>query len=131
MGHTMQFLYVALGGAIGAMLRYGTSTLTAQWWGTEFPWGTVTVNLVGSFVIGVLWHWFEHYTLAPHIRTLIFVGILGAFTTFSSYTLDSLRLFQVGKVLPGLLNMVGSNVMGLTAVYLGALTARQLLTLVK
>ena len=116
-----------LGAIIGAILRYSTSLLTAQWWGTEFPWGTITVNLIGSFVIGFLWQWFEHYPIEPHIRTFIFVGILGAFTTFSSYTLDSLRLFQVGKMLPGLINMVGSNALGLTAVYLGTLLARQLL----
>ncbi len=127
----MQFLFVALGGAIGALLRYGTSLLTTYWWGSNFPWGTFTVNLIGSFVIGFLWQWFEQYTLAPHLRSLIFVGVLGAFTTFSSYTLDTLRLFQIDKMLPGLLNLVGSNVLGLTAVYLGILIARQLLTLVK
>lgn len=123
----MHFFYVALGGAIGAMFRYGVALLTAQWWGTEFPWGTVTVNLIGSFVIGFLWQWFEQYTIEPYMRTLIFVGVLGAFTTFSSYTLDSLRLFQAGKLLPGLANMVGSNVLGLTAVYLGTLIARYFL----
>ena len=127
----MQFLYVAIGGAIGAMLRYGTGVLTVQRWGTGFPWGTVTVNLVGSFVIGFLWQWFERYALTPQARTFIFVGILGAFTTFSSFTLDSLRLFQAGKVGLGLWNVVGSNVVGLTAIYLGTLIARQLLTLVK
>ena len=123
----MEFLFIALGGAIGALLRYATSILTALWWGTDFPWGTLTVNLVGSFFIGFLWQWFERFTLAPYIRTLVFVGILGAFTTFSSYTLDSLRLFQVGKVMPALVNVIGSNLLGLTAVYLGTLTARQLL----
>lgn len=123
----MQFLFVAFGGIIGALLRYITYLLANQWWGTNFPWGTFTVNLIGSYAIGFLWQWFERYTIAPHIRTLIFVGILGAFTTFSSYTLDSLRLFQIGRVLSGLLNVVGSNVLGLTAVYLGTLTARHLL----
>jgi CrcB protein len=101
--------------------------MAAQWWGTDFPWGTLTVNLVGSFVIGFLWQWFERYAISPNVRALIFVGILGAFTTFSSYTLDSLRLLQLGRVLPAVLNVVGSNGLGLTAVYLGTLAARQLL----
>lgn len=123
----MQFLFVAFGGIIGALLRYITSILAAHWWGADFPWGTLTVNIVGSFIIGFLWQWFERYTVTANVRLLIFVGILGAFTTFSSYTLDSLRLFQLGRVMPALLNVVGSNVLGLTAVYLGTLTARHLL----
>jgi CrcB protein len=125
------FLFVALGGAIGAVLRYVVSLLAIQWAGAGFPWGTLAVNLMGSFVIGFLWQWFDRLPVEPNVRTFVIIGVLGAFTTFSSYTLDSLRLWQAGKVWLGLVNVVGSNALGLTAVTLGYLSAKQLLTLVK
>jgi CrcB protein len=124
-------LFVALGGAIGAVLRYVVSLLAIQWAGAGFPWGTLAVNLMGSFVIGFLWQWFDRLPVEPNVRTFVIIGVLGAFTTFSSYTLDSLRLWQAGKVWLGLVNVVGSNALGLTAVTLGYLSAKQLLTLVK
>jgi CrcB protein len=125
------FLFVALGGAIGAVLRYVVSLLAIQWAGAGFPWGTLAVNLMGSFVIGFLWQWFDRLPVEPNVRTFVIIGVLGAFTTFSCYTLDSLRLWQAGKVWLGLVNVVGSNALGLTAVTLGYLSAKQLLTLVK
>ncbi len=127
----MSYFFVAIGGALGAILRYGVSLIAAQIAGTSFPWGTFAVNLIGSFLIGFLWQWFERIPITPNLRTFIFIGVLGAFTTFSSYTLDSLKLWQAGKVWLGLLNVVGSNGLGLTAVALGYLSAKQLLTFIK
>jgi CrcB protein len=112
-------------------LRYVVSLLAIQWAGAGFPWGTLAVNLMGSFVIGFLWQWFDRLPVEPNVRTFVIIGVLGAFTTFSSYTLDSLRLWQAGTVWLGLVNVVGSNALGLTAVTLGYLSAKQLLTLVK
>ena len=123
----MSYLFVAIGGAIGALLRYSVSLLATQLAGASFPWGTLTVNLMGSFVIGFLWQAFEKIPITPNLRTFIFIGVLGAFTTFSSYTLDSLRLWQAGKVWLALLNILSSNTLGLTAVALGYLLARQLI----
>ena len=119
---------VALGGAIGAILRFIIGTFAVERWGTTFPWGTLIVNLVGSFVIGFSWQLFERWAIAPQARTFLFIGLLGAFTTFSSYALDTIRLYQSGKQFLAIANVLANNVLGLTAVLLGFLLARQIIS---
>ena len=126
----LQLVIIAVGGAVGALLRYAVYAVAAHYGGLHFPWGTLSVNVIGSFVIGFLWQWFERAGIvAPNWQTFLFVGVLGAFTTFSSYSLDCLRLVQGGQVVAGVLNIVVNNVLALTAVALGVLLARQLITL--
>ena len=117
----IEYFSVALGGMIGAMLRFAVSRLALARWGGEFPWGTLLVNVVGSFLIGLCWQLFERWELASAARLFLFVGIFGAFTTFSSFSLEGLQLFQAGRVQVGLVYVVGSNLLGLTAVFLGYL----------
>ncbi|MCB9434843.1 MAG: fluoride efflux transporter CrcB [Ardenticatenaceae bacterium] len=120
------YLAVAAGGAIGATLRFAVAQLALNRWGSNFPWGTLAVNLVGSLLIGLCWQLFEKWQISPNQRVLLFVGIFGGFTTFSSYALESLRLLQEGRLQVGLIYMVGSNLGGLTAVFLGYLIGRLL-----
>ena len=115
------YLAVAAGGAIGATLRFAVAQFTLNRWGSNFPWGTLAVNLVGSLLIGLCWQLFEKWQISPNQRVFLFVGIFGGFTTFSSYALESLRLLQEGRLQIGLIYMVGSNLGGLTAVFLGYL----------
>ena len=122
----MKFLAIAVGGATGALLRYAVSGLAYTLFGETFPWGTLSVNLLGCLLIGFLWQTFETAALAPNARALIFVGGLGAFTTFSTYGLESLSLLRGGQLRLGLLNILGSNVLGLLAVFLGFVLARLL-----
>lgn len=124
----MRLLAIAAGGAIGALLRYTVSGLVQNWLGASFPWGTLSVNLIGCFLIGLLFHYFETVTLSPVARSLIFVGGLGAFTTFSTYGLESLNLLRDGQLRLGLFNILGSNLLGILFVFLGFTTARLLLT---
>lgn len=119
-------LYVAVGGALGSVLRYAVTLLAAARWGPALPWGTLIVNVVGSFVIGVV---AELATgrgafLSPGARIFIATGICGGFTTFSSYSLDALNLARDGAPAPALLYVAGSVVLGLVAVYLGVAAAR-------
>ncbi len=123
----MTWLSIAIGGAIGALLRYLVSGWAYVWLGEGFPWGTLSVNMIGSFLIGFLWRWFDQVAIAPNTRTLIFVGGLGAFTTFSTYGLESLNLLRDGQYKLGLLNILGSNVLGILFVFLGFVAARALL----
>ncbi|MCP4427659.1 MAG: fluoride efflux transporter CrcB [Chloroflexi bacterium] len=123
----MQWLSIAIGGAIGAALRYLVSGWAYAWLGEGFPWGTLSVNMIGSFLIGFLWRWFDQIAIAPNTRLLIFVGGLGAFTTFSTYGLESLNLLRDGQYKLGLLNIIGSNVLGILFVFLGFVAARALL----
>jgi CrcB protein len=93
----MAYLWVALGGAMGSVARYACSGLAVRWLGGGFPWGTLFVNVAGSFVIGVLAALVTaggRPALGPDARAFFIVGILGGFTTFSSFSLQTLALVQ-------------------------------------
>lgn len=115
----MTILQIALGGALGAVLRYlCVSAMT-------FPFGTVFVNIVGSFVMGFALVWLtesgsEHARFAP----LVMTGLLGGFTTFSAFSLDTLRLFEAGQVSAAALYIFGTVALCLVCVVLGALLGR-------
>lgn len=118
---------VALGGAIGAVLRYAISGWAHSAFGEAFPWGTLSANLLGCFAIGFLWILSERAWLSPHAGTLLLTGLVGAFTTFSTYGLESLNLLREGAVLQGLLNLLLSNLIGLGLVFLGIVAARSMI----
>ena len=101
------YAFVAVGGASGACLRFYISQLVFNWLGKGFPFATLMVNIIGSFVMGLLYQLIEHeiLTISVH-RTLIGIGFLGAFTTFSTFSLDSLLLLQQGDVLKAMVNVL-------------------------
>jgi fluoride exporter len=116
------FVWVAVGGALGSMARYGCSLVVAQWIGETFPWGTLIINVVGSLVIG----FFGALTgpdgrvlVSPDIRQFVMVGICGGYTTFSSFSLQTLNLVRDGDMLRAGANVVGSVVLCLVGVWLG------------
>ncbi|OHB44036.1 MAG: hypothetical protein A2178_02655 [Planctomycetes bacterium GWC2_49_10] len=116
----MLYLWVvALGGAIGSVLRYICSGAVHRLLGAGFPWGTLSVNLAGSAVIGFLWAAFERSTVHPATRTFIMIGILGGFTTFSSFSLENLNLMRDGQFKVAIINIVASNVFGIALAFLG------------
>ncbi len=101
------YTFVALGGACGASLRFYISQLVLNWLGKGFPFATLMVNITGSFIMGLLYQLIEHEIVDINIhRTLIGIGFLGAFTTFSTFSLDSLLLIQQGDVLKAGVNIV-------------------------
>lgn len=101
------YAFVALGGASGASLRFYISQLVLNWLGKGFPFATLVVNITGSFVMGTLYQLIEHELLDIHIhRTLLGIGFLGAFTTFSTFSLDTLLLLQQGDVLKAGINVL-------------------------
>jgi fluoride exporter len=115
--------WVALGGAIGSVLRWATVALTLQRFGPSFPLGTLTVNLVGSFVIGIVAGLTTSAApgLSPTMRLFIMTGILGGFTTFSSFSLDTLNVGRNSGTPLALLYVASSVCLGLAAA-LGGLT---------
>jgi CrcB protein len=117
----MTWVAVLLGGAFGSAARYGVNLMTARMLGTATPYATAAVNLIGSFAIGVLAGALaaERLTLTPTERTLLFTGILGGFTTFSSLMLDTMVLWQAGAVAKAIANLIGQLVIGCVLVYLG------------
>jgi CrcB protein len=120
----MGVVYVALGGAIGAAARYFVGNLMASWLGTDFPWGTFFANISGPFLIGIVLVLVEGGSLPAEARLLLVVGILGGYTTFSSFSYESLQLLTGGALLATFLNMFGQLVLGLVFVYLGVLVGR-------
>ncbi len=121
----MEVGLVALGGALGAILRY-LVTIWVQRRVDFFPWGTVVVNLVGSFLIGIVLEMTLRGYLSSHARLLLAVGILGGFTTFSSLSWEMLTLLQEGDIVPALLYGFGSLVVGVFCAWLGSIVVRLL-----
>ena len=117
----MTWLAVAVGGAMGSILRHGVNVLGAQWMGRATPWSTFVVNIVGSFVIGLLAGLIaaSRLTMTPTARTFVFVGIIGGFTTFSAYMLDTLTLVEGGHVGKALLNVTAQVGLGYALAFAG------------
>lgn len=113
-------LLVMMGGSLGAASRYGIGLLTARLWGAGFPWGTLVVNLAGCFVIGLLFALADRSRLlTSDLRLLIITGYLGALTTFSSFSLETVNAGRAGLALQSLTNILINNAGGLTLTYLG------------
>jgi len=120
-------LSVALGGALGALARYGAGRLVGTFVDTPFPWATWTVNLVGCLLIGASIPLLSSLQLANEGRFFLVVGFLGSFTTFSTYSLDTLALAADGHAFFALANAAGSVFAGLLCVWLGRAAADFLL----
>ncbi|WP_319825789.1 fluoride efflux transporter CrcB [Thalassovita sp.] len=116
-------LQVALGGAIGASGRYLTGVAAMRLMGPGFPWGTLAVNIVGSFVMGMIVVLLGHYS-ANRFAPLLMTGILGGFTTFSAFSLDAIALWERGQAAISVAYVVVSVVFSLAALLLGLLFAR-------
>ncbi len=123
----MQWIAIAVGGAIGAVLRYLVSGVAYNQFGAAFPIGTLLVNLIGCLLIGFLAQLFEEIIVPPNMRLFVLTGTLGAFTTFSTYGLETVKLWQDGELRLALLNVAANNVVGILFVVLGFILARTLL----
>jgi CrcB protein len=121
------FFFVFLGGGIGSLLRYGISLACVRLWGAAYPWGTLSVNLLGCLLIGVFFslagtaRWFT-----PSTRLFLMTGMMGGLTTFSTYGLESVNLALDGERASALFNLAANNVGGLACVILGLWLGKQL-----
>lgn len=118
-----KILLVLAGGGIGSLLRYGASGVFSKV-GPGFPIGTLLVNLIGSFLIGLLWGISEKAAFHPIWRMFLFTGILGGFTTFSAYGLETFNLLREGKLMSAMANILLSNILGIALVIFGFLASR-------
>jgi CrcB protein len=123
-----QILALAIGGATGSVLRYFVANGVYQWLGRGFPYGTLAVNIIGSLLIGLLTEALilQRIAMTLEFRTGILVGFIGAFTTFSTFSLETLFLLEQGNFLKALLNVVASVSVCLFATWIGLLTSRTL-----
>jgi len=121
------WLYIAIGGAFGAVSRYGVTLGAARLGATGFPYATLTVNVIGSFLIGLFVAWLGGRTeINPALRPLIQVGFLGALTTFSTFSLDALILIEQGRFTQAGLYIAASVLVCLAACFIGLLAGRSL-----
>jgi CrcB protein len=120
-------LLIASGGALGSVARFGITKFVGKIIGGAFPWGTLTANFIGLFIIGFLFEFFERSILSQSMRYLITVGFLGGLTTFSTYGLETLLLMKNGQIRLSILNILLSNIGGLICVGVGMLFSRFLL----
>lgn len=119
----MIWVAVAVGGGVGALMRFAISRWAAGAIGTGFPWGTLVVNALGAFLIGFLFAWFAQRLLgiAPATRALVLTGVLGALTTFSTFSLETLELVQGGELVRAGLNVFANLALSLLLVWGGYL----------
>jgi fluoride exporter len=119
------YLAVAIGGIIGCWARYAMTVWLQSAYGRDFPYATLAINLIGSFLMGLLFVLtLERATIEPYIRVGILTGVLGGFTTFSTYAMETLLLAEGGEAGKGMLYVVLSNVLGIGAALVGAALAR-------
>lgn len=121
----MPLILIGLGGFAGAIARHLVDGIVADRTGGNFPWGTLVVNASGSFVLGLLITLTADRAILPaEIRGPVLIGFLGAYTTFSTYMLESWRLAESGAIVLALANLAGSTIVGLVAVVIGLTLGR-------
>lgn len=118
-------LAIALGGALGAVSRHGFNSAVTAYAGLKFPLGIMAANILGSFVLGVLVTVFAlFWDVSQTMKAFLVVGFLGAFTTFSAFSLDSVNLFERGEIGSGLFYVAGSVLFSILALYAGMMLVR-------
>lgn len=123
----MKILWLALAGGLGTLCRYGLTGMVQRLTGSMFPWGTISVNMIGSFLFGLLWAAFEQrVTVAPEARLLILTGFMGAFTTFSTFMFESGQLLRDGEYWMVFANIGLQNIVGIVLLLLGLMLGRMI-----
>ena len=123
----IKIISMAAGGVSGTILRYVVSGMIQRDSQGLFPWGTLGVNLIGSFIIGLLWGLFEDMAVSANVRAFLLIGLLGSFTTFSTFALENVHLLRDGEVKLAVINVLISNLLGVTLAFGGYMAARTFL----
>lgn len=120
----IKLLAIGLGGFIGALLRYWVSGWAYAHTQSDFPLGTLVVNVAGSLILGLVMGLSEHYIFHPHVRLFLTIGFLGAFTTFSTFSYETIMLLQISSFMKAFLNITLSILLGFPAAFLGLALGR-------
>jgi CrcB protein len=124
-----KLLIIAVGGGIGTLARYLVSGLDYKYSSGVFPLSTLIVNLSGSFIIGLLWGFSERFSVSPHMRMFLFIGVLGGYTTFSTLSLETFNLLRNNEYRIAFLNIFITNIIGIMLVLGGFIISKHLTNL--
>jgi len=121
----IKIIAVALGGCIGAVLRYIFTILFAKLLGDKFPFGTLFINVTGSFILGFFIMYFSRFVQTTDVwRLFVGIGIMGAFTTFSTFSFDTVMFLRDGRLLYGFMNILSNTLLSVTSCYLGVMLGK-------
>ncbi|MFZ1683279.1 MAG: fluoride efflux transporter CrcB [Candidatus Zixiibacteriota bacterium] len=121
----MKLVWLGAAGVAGTLARYGLSGWVQRISGVGFPWGTFAVNLLGCFVFGLIWALAEYrLALSSEVRTVLLLGFLGAFTTFSSFAFETTQLLRDSQYVLAFLNIAGQNILGIAGLFAGLTLGR-------
>jgi len=123
----VKLLFLMTGGALGTLARYLASGLAHRMTGSLFPLGTLLVNSVGSLMIGIAWALWEQSSVPSYIRLFVLVGFFGGFTTFSSFSLETMNLIRDNEIKMALVNILANNFLGVLFVFGGFFLTRLLI----
>jgi CrcB protein len=127
----LNVLAIMAGGSIGAACRHGVFLFIQRFAGSVFPAGTLTVNLLGSFLIGFIWCLFDETHWSHEWRLFVFTGLLGGFTTFSTFTRETFQLFKMGDWKTAMLYITISNVFGILLVFCGIVLCKRMILVLR
>ena len=120
-----KLVMIALAGAVGTLARYGLGGLVQRAAGGFFPWGTLAVNVAGCFLFGLVWALAEErFLISGEVRTIVLVGFMGAFTTFSTFAFETGEMLRNAEYLMAGANLLAQNVLGIAGLMLGLVAAR-------
>jgi CrcB protein len=122
----LKLFSIALGGSLGAVMRFSVSYFLGKNFISNYPWATFVVNLFGAFLIGFFWGFFEKTNYSENMKAFVLTGTIGSFTTFSTLSLETIKLFQNGQTKLGLFHIGITNILGLVLVVAGFLISRQI-----
>ncbi len=122
-----QLMFIAAGGAFGAVLRFLVSNGIHRFMSRDFPYGTLSVNVIGSFIMGISYVLLiERFNISPEWRGFIVIGLLGAFTTFSTFSIETLVLIENGEISKAMINVLLSVILCILGSWIGLLLGRQI-----
>ena len=127
----MKIVSICIGGAVGALGRYAVSGAVYRLSQGTYPWGTLSVNVIGSLAMGFFWGAFDRAVVPAGARTFLLVGVLGAFTTFSTFSLETFSLLRDGELRLAVANVLATNVLCIAMVFAGFFVSRYVVDLVR
>ena len=129
--YVQKALWLFAGGGIGTIARYFVSSSSNRYFSSGFPIGTAIINLSGSFLIGFLWAGTEFINMSPNVRAFVFIGLLGGYTTFSTFMIENLNLIRGNEIKGMFANVLISNIFGLLLVIAGLVLGRYCINLLR